>query len=66
MGSGRPAGDCPRRPNSHGIRLERLGWNAKTGPWTIAAVSANGEWKVFMARQVISSALIAELIDSIS
>ena len=48
-----------------GHRLESLRWNAKTGLWTIAAVAANGEWKVFTARQVISSAPIAELIDSI-
>jgi protoporphyrinogen oxidase len=48
-----------------GTRLESLRWNEKAKLWTIGAVTADGEWKAYTARHVVSSAPIRELIDSI-
>jgi protoporphyrinogen oxidase len=48
-----------------GMRLESLRWNEKAKLWTITAVAADGQWKFYTARHVISSAPIGELIDGI-
>jgi protoporphyrinogen oxidase len=48
-----------------GTRLESLRWDERAQRWTIGAITADGQWKAFSARHVISSAPIRELIGSI-
>jgi protoporphyrinogen oxidase len=47
-----------------GTSLESLRWNPKAKLWTVGATN-DGEWRVFSARHVISSAPIRELAASI-
>jgi protoporphyrinogen oxidase len=48
-----------------GTSLDSLRWDARTGMWTIGAITPEGAWRPFTARHVISSAPIRELIASI-
>ncbi|MDX6805053.1 NAD(P)/FAD-dependent oxidoreductase [Terrihabitans rhizophilus] len=48
-----------------GRKLERLTWNDKSGSWTVTARLANGEVETFIARNVVSSAPIRDLVDLI-
>ncbi len=49
-----------------GTRLAGLERDAKTGLWTITALTTEGETRTFTARDVISSAPIRELIGSLT
>ena len=48
-----------------GTRLESLRWDERSQRWTIGTITADGEWKMFSAKHVISSAPIRELTGSI-
>jgi protoporphyrinogen oxidase len=48
-----------------GTRLESLRWDGRTKRWTIGATTADGQWRAFSARHVISSAPMRELVGSI-
>jgi protoporphyrinogen oxidase len=49
-----------------GVKVTALDWDAAAGLWTVTAMHADGATRTYAARNVISSAPVRELIDSIT